>query len=97
MRTIIVHDHIFKNAGSSADRLLHMAFGNDWATLEGPTPTSLLRPDELATFVDDRPEIVAVSSHLLRHRSVRASAGPTATSTAERRLINKPTTDEVAH
>jgi len=65
-RTIIVHYHIFKNAGSSVDRLLHMAFGDRWATLEGPTPTSLLRPDDLARFIKDRPEIVAVSSHLLR-------------------------------
>ena len=68
-----------------------MAFGSGWASLEGPTPTSLLRPDDLSTFIRDRPEIVAVSSHLLRHRSVRASAGPTATSTAERRL------DQQAH
>jgi hypothetical protein len=65
-RTIIVHYHIFKNAGSSVDRLLQMAFGNGWASLEGPTPTSLLRPDDLSTFIRDRPEIVAVSSHLLR-------------------------------
>jgi hypothetical protein len=65
-RTIIVHYHIFKNAGSSVDRLLQMAFGNGWASLEGPTPTSLLRPDDLSTFISDRPEIVAVSSHLLR-------------------------------
>ena len=66
LRTIIVHYHIFKNAGSSVDRLLHLAFGDSWATLEGPTPTSLLCPDDLATFIKDRPEIVAVSSHLLR-------------------------------
>lgn len=65
-RTIIVHYHIFKNAGSSVDSLLRMAFGNGWASLEGPTPTSLLGPDDLSTFINDRPEIVAVSSHLLR-------------------------------
>lgn len=66
MRTIIVHYHIFKNAGTSVDRLLRMAFGNGWATLEGPTPTSLLRPHDLSMFIGDRPDIVAVSSHLLR-------------------------------
>jgi hypothetical protein len=65
-RTIIVHYHIFKNAGSSVDRLLHIAFGNGWASLEGSTPTSILRPDDLSTFINNRPEIVAVSSHLLR-------------------------------
>ena len=66
LRTIIVHYHIFKNAGSSVDRLLHTAFGSGWTSFEGPTPTSLLRADDLATFIKDRPEIVAVSSHLLR-------------------------------
>ncbi len=66
MRTIIVHYHIFKNAGSSVDRLLHMAFDTGWVSLEGSTPTSLLRPHDLSMFIGDRVEIVAVSSHLLR-------------------------------
>jgi hypothetical protein len=66
LRTVIVHYHIFKNAGSSIDRLLQMSFGDDWAPLEGSTPTSLLRPHDLSVFIKDRPEIVAVSSHLLR-------------------------------
>jgi hypothetical protein len=66
LRTVIVHYHIFKNAGTSIDRLLNMAFGNGWASLEGPTPTSLLRPHDLSVFIRNKPEIVAVSSHLLR-------------------------------
>jgi hypothetical protein len=66
LRTVIVHYHIFKNAGSSVDRLLHMAFDAGWAPLEGSTPTSLLRPYDLSIFIGDRAEIVAVSSHLLR-------------------------------
>ena len=32
LRTIIVHYHIFKNAGSSVDRLLNMAFGDGRGT-----------------------------------------------------------------
>lgn len=66
MRTIIVHYHIFKNAGSSIDRILQTTFAERWASLEGDTATSLLRPNDLSAFVRDRPEIVAVSSHLLR-------------------------------
>ena len=66
LRTIIVHYHIFKNAGTSIDRILKTKFGDRWASLEGDTPTSLLRPHDLLTFIEDRPEIVAVSSHLLR-------------------------------
>ena len=66
MRTIIVHYQIFKNAGSSIDRILQVAFGDYWASLEGATATSLLRPRDLSLFVMPRPEILAVSSHLLR-------------------------------
>lgn len=43
-----------------------MAFGDRWATLEGPTPTSLLRPSNLSAFVKRHAELLAVSSHLLR-------------------------------
>lgn len=66
MRTLVVHYHIFKNGGTSVDRILRTAFGERWASLEGPTPTSLLRPSDLAAFARDHPGVVAVSSHLLR-------------------------------
>lgn len=66
MRTLVVHHHIFKNAGCSVDRMLESAFGDRWASLEGPTPTSLLRPSDLSAFVKAHPKVVAVSSHLLR-------------------------------
>jgi hypothetical protein len=66
VRQVIVHYHIFKNAGTSIERLLQAAFGARWASLEGPTPTSLLRPSDLAAFLRDSPATLAVSSHLLR-------------------------------
>ena len=66
MRTVIVHYHIFKNAGTSIDHVLRAAFGEKWASLEGPTATSLLRPSDLSAFVEQRREVCAVSSHLLR-------------------------------
>jgi hypothetical protein len=66
LRRIIVHYHIFKNAGSSVDRILEGAFGDGWASLEGATATSLLRPGDLSAFARKRPELRAVSSHLLR-------------------------------
>lgn len=72
MRTIIVHYHIFKNAGCSIDRILEMSFGDRWARLEGATATSILRSRDLVRFIDSRPTVVAVSSHLLRPS---ASAG----------------------
>ena len=66
MRTIIVHYHIFKNAGSSVDKMLEMSFGDRWATFEGPTATSLLSPRDLCLFARDHPSLCAVSSRLLR-------------------------------
>ena len=34
--------------------------------MEGATPTSLLRPRALRAFLEERPDVLAVSSHLLR-------------------------------
>jgi hypothetical protein len=66
LRPVIVHYHIFKNAGCSVDRILEGSFGDSWRTLEGATATSLLRPGDLSLFLRDRPGVRAVSSHLLR-------------------------------
>jgi hypothetical protein len=65
-RAIVVHYHIFKNAGTSLDWILKSAFGARWDSLEGDRPTSLLRPGDLSAFVRDRPDLCAVSSHVLR-------------------------------
>lgn len=66
MPPIIIHFHIFKNAGSSIDRILSTTFGERWASFEGDTPTSLLRPEDLRSFIAQRPGLRAISSHLLR-------------------------------
>lgn len=66
MRNIVVHYHIFKNAGSSVDKILEMSFCDRWATFEGATATSLLNSRDLCLFVRDHPDLCAVSSHLLR-------------------------------
>jgi Sulfotransferase family len=66
MRNVIIHYHIFKNAGSSIDRLLEQNFGPAWSTLEGSTPTSLLTVREVEDYLSIHPELQAVSSHLAR-------------------------------
>jgi hypothetical protein len=66
MRTLIVHYHIFKNAGTSIERILSCSFGARFGTFEGPTPTSILPPMELAHFAQRNAQLVAVSSHQLR-------------------------------
>jgi len=65
-RTVIVHYHIFKNAGSSVDNILKENFRDHWTSFEGETPTSVLPPSTLQDFLRERPGISAVSSHLLR-------------------------------
>ena len=60
---VIVHYHIYKNAGSSVDRLLAESFGADWAAFD-PTPgTKPARMADLQAFCTANPGLRAVSSH----------------------------------
>lgn len=62
-RKLVVHYHLFKNAGTSVDFLLERAFlsWEDWT--EGAT--AYLSPNHLAAHVGDR-DVEAISSHTLR-------------------------------
>lgn len=62
-RNIIVHYHIFKNAGSSVDQLLRKNFGSNWTAFDGETPGSIISSDELAKTIESQPQTVAFSSH----------------------------------
>jgi hypothetical protein len=66
MRNVVIHYHIFKNAGSSIDRVLASNYGSAWTTFEGKTPTSLLSAHDVEEFLASHPDIQAVSSHLAR-------------------------------
>jgi hypothetical protein len=60
---VLVHAHIYKNAGTSVDRLLEESFGRRWAALEQNGRGEWLRSNDLAVFIRDHLDIVAVSSH----------------------------------
>lgn len=62
-RKIIIHYHIFKNAGTSIDRMLKESFSERWANYDKPEPTSKISPAELEEFILDNPDLMAVSSH----------------------------------
>ena len=64
-RRIIVHYHLFKNAGSSIDHLLKMAYGNRWVNHDPGTPPHLVSANELAEFILEHPDLRAMSSHML--------------------------------
>jgi len=66
MRPLLIHYHIYKNAGSSIDHILKASLGERWIDFEGPDPERPLVPEALASFLSDKPDILAVSSHQLR-------------------------------
>lgn len=65
-RRVLVHYHIFKNAGSSVDVALQHSFGSRWAPFEGRHAHDTQSSDQLGAFLESHPEVRAVSSHLAR-------------------------------
>lgn len=67
MRLVILHYHIFKNAGSTIEDILDHSFGERFAKLETPAHEGLIsNPDQVRLF-DARPGLRAFSSHQIRH------------------------------
>jgi Sulfotransferase family len=62
-RSVVVHYHFFKNAGTSVDRALENLFGASWRKLEHPVASQLLTPRELTEYVQANPTVQAISSH----------------------------------
>ena len=67
MRFVVVHYHIFKNAGTSVERILEREFPGAFARLHGPTADSTLDAEDLGIFLQENPTIQAVTSHHLRY------------------------------
>ncbi len=65
-RRVILHYHLFKNAGSSVDHILATNFGGRWSTIEGEHPWSVLGVDSLTNFIHNHPRLLAISSHTAR-------------------------------
>lgn len=62
-RNIIVHYHIFKNAGSSIDQLLKSNFGNQWLSYDSDDSGAVITTDILTRLIEDNPQVCALSSH----------------------------------
>ena len=67
MRFVILHYHIFKNAGTAVENLLKSNFGSRFATFEGDSLDCQLSPGSLGAWLEQNPEVQAVSSHQLRY------------------------------
>lgn len=66
MRHIIIHYHIFKNAGSTIDAILRNNFGAFCGGIEGNNPWDTLDAASLLQYVLDNPNLKVVSSHQAR-------------------------------
>jgi hypothetical protein len=62
-RTVILHYHLFKNAGSSIDEMLKRNFGEKWAEHEFKTPAGRSNTAEVAAYLCEQPHLCALSSH----------------------------------
>lgn len=66
MRDVIVHYHIFKNAGTSIDRCLEGSYGPRWQNFDVDEDWANITTDELAAHLLAHPYLVALSSHQAR-------------------------------
>jgi hypothetical protein len=63
-RTIILHYHLFKNAGTSVDAILRRKFGDRWVTREFP-PIEGNNTPLVEDWIAQTPDAVAYSSHTM--------------------------------
>ncbi|MEM5518908.1 hypothetical protein WNY37_18255 [Henriciella sp. AS95] len=63
-RKVVLHYHLFKNAGTSVDRTLQKNFGDRWLTKEFPNQGGNNSP-LVAEWIASTPEGVAYSSHTM--------------------------------
>lgn len=66
MKKVIIHYHIFKNAGSTLDRWLSETFAGRWMQFESGVADRLLGHRDVAEFLQNNSDAVAISSHTLR-------------------------------
>lgn len=65
-RDILVHLHIFKNAGSTVDASLQASFGPSWQRLDAHQLGGCYSASEVYELLDEDRTIRAISSHQLR-------------------------------
>lgn len=66
MRHIVLHYHIFKNAGVTIDTILRKNLGSDWGSIEGEPSSEILSNESLLKYIFENPGLRAVSSHEAR-------------------------------
>jgi hypothetical protein len=64
-RHVIIHYHLFKNAGTSVDAILKRNFGARWIAQEYQPQPAATMAASVRSLLLERPDITAVSSHTL--------------------------------
>lgn len=65
MRKVLVHYHLFKNAGSSVDFILESAYQDKWRNYDPGDPPHLVSGDMLLEYLKENQSLEALSSHML--------------------------------
>ncbi len=66
MRHVIIHYHIYKNAGVTVDAILRNNFGEQWGTIEAARRRDIMSPASILLFSLDNPQLKSISSHQAR-------------------------------
>jgi hypothetical protein len=67
MRFVILHYHIFKNAGSTIAAILEREFKGRFVSLHGPSACSILSNNQVGNFLDEHRGVAALTSHHFRY------------------------------
>ena len=62
-RSVLCHYHIYKNAGTTFERVLDENYGEQHLSFDGPFPFSQINQDQLTNIIDRHPSAMACSSH----------------------------------
>ena len=62
-RNVLLHYHIFKNAGTTFERVLDENYGDRHMTFDGPFSFSLINQDQAAAVIEHHASHIAFSSH----------------------------------
>ena len=63
---IIIHYHIFKNAGATVDAILRNNFGEACAEYEGSELAAVVKPESMLKYILENPHLKVISSHNAR-------------------------------
>jgi hypothetical protein len=66
MRHVLCHYHIYKNAGTSFDRILADSFGERHLSFDGPFPFFIIDQEQLDRIIQRKREALAFSSHQIQ-------------------------------